>query len=139
MSRGGKDSAEVVKFMTLFARLKHWSDDAPDELPDRRQRKGAVHPALFCRTFPQDERARARALFAAPVDPGFLEAWRDYEERYESVVSDIWAGDLLDLFDVLPELSTNEPSRIPKADLQWKNADDEAQEQAGGIEEAIAF
>jgi hypothetical protein len=76
---------------------------------------------------------RARALFAAPVDPTFLSAWRDYEERYEFVVSGVWLSDLR------PELGATEPSGIPKADLQWDNADDEAEEQAGGIEEAIEF
>ena len=76
---------------------------------------------------------RHRALFAAPVDPAFLAAWRDYEERYQSVVSGIW------LVDLLPELGAGESSQTPKADLQWDNADDEAREQAGGIEEAIDF
>lgn len=32
MTRGGKDSGEVVEFMTLFARLKDWTDDMPEEL-----------------------------------------------------------------------------------------------------------
>ncbi len=72
-------------------------------------------------------------LFAAPVDPAFLAAWRDYEDRYEAILSGIW------LSDILPELADAEPSRVPKADLQWDNADDEASEQAGAIEEAIDF
>jgi hypothetical protein len=35
MSTGAKDSAEVVKFMTLFARLKDWCDDEPEQLADQ--------------------------------------------------------------------------------------------------------
>ena len=34
MTKPGKDSLEVVEFMALFARLKHWSDDAPEELAE---------------------------------------------------------------------------------------------------------
>lgn len=81
---------------------------------------------------------RARALFAAPVDPAFLAAWRDYEERYEAVVSDIWATDLLRELG-LRERGADEPFRTPKVDLEWDNADDEAEEQAGGIKDAIEF
>ena len=34
MSQGAKDSVEVIEFMKLFARLKDWCEDAPDELAD---------------------------------------------------------------------------------------------------------
>ena len=34
MSKPGKDSREVVEFMTLFARLKLYSDDAPEDLSE---------------------------------------------------------------------------------------------------------
>ena len=94
MSRGAKDSAEVVEFMTLFARLKHWSDDAPEELADlaatdTSAKELCIQLSFAARFLKMNER-RAQALFAAPVDPAFLAAWRDYEERYETVVS----GDL---------------------------------------------
>ena len=35
MSTGGKDSAEAVQFMTLFARLRDWCDDEPEQLADQ--------------------------------------------------------------------------------------------------------
>jgi transposase len=35
---GGKDSAEVMRFMTLLAKLKTWSDDDPAALPTLWQR-----------------------------------------------------------------------------------------------------
>ena len=137
MSRSAKDSAEVVEFMTLFARLKHWSDDAPEELADLAatdtSAKDLCIQLSFAARFLKMNERRAQALFAAPVDPAFLAAWRDYEERYETVVSGIWLSDLL------PELGAGEPSSVPKADLQWDNADHEAEEQADGIEEAIEF
>lgn len=137
MSRGTKDSAEVVIFMTLFARLKLWSDDAPEELADLAATDTSVRDLCtelsFAGRFLKMNERRARELFAAPVDPTFLAAWRDYEERYETVVSVIWLSVLL------PELGASERSKAPKADLQWDNADVEAGEQAGGIEEAIDF
>jgi hypothetical protein len=120
MSRSGKDSGEVVKFMTLFARLKDWSDDAPEDLAELAASDSSVKDLCielsFAAHFLKMNERRARALFAAPVDPAFLSAWRDYEERYESVVSGFWLSALL------PELGVSEPPRIPKADLQWDNA-----------------
>lgn len=137
MSKAGKDSAEVIEFMTLFARLKLFSNDTPEDLADLAASDSSVmdlctqlHPAAH---FLRMNERRARVLFAAPVDPAFLAAWRDYEERYEHIVSDIWLSDLL------PELDSGEPSSVSKADRQWDNADYEAGEQASGIAEAISF
>jgi len=74
-----------------------------------------------------------RTLFATPVDPAFIAAWRDYGERYERVVSGIWLADLW------PESRTDVPLPAPTADFQWEVADDEAVEQASGVEKAIEF
>lgn len=135
MSKPDKDSPEVIDFMALFTRLKDWSDDDPEGLSDFAAGDESVRDlcaklSLAAYLLKMNER-RARVLFAAPVDPAFLAAWRDYEERYESIVSGIWLSDLL------PELASVEPSRVPKADLQWNNADDEANEQKSGINSAI--
>ncbi|MCB6179031.1 DUF4145 domain-containing protein [Rhodobacter sp. Har01] len=137
MRRFGKDSSEVVEFMAFFARLKLYSDDAPEDLAEMAARDSSVMSIcaqlfLSADYLRMNER-RSRVLFAAPVDPAFLAAWRDYEERYETIVSSIWLSELL------PELASTEPSRAPKADLRWMNADDEAGDQAGVIEEAIEF
>ena len=73
MSRSAKDSAEVVEFMTLFARLKHWSDDAPEELADLAatdtSAKDLCIQLSFAARFIKMNERRAQALFAAPVDP----------------------------------------------------------------------
>src|SRR5688500_10284543 len=97
----GKDSGSVVEFMKLFAQLKHWSDDAPDELAHLAASDPGVNDlcsrlSIAAQLLKMNER-RARVLFAAPVDPKFLSAWRDFEERYESVVSGIWLSDLLSM------------------------------------------
>lgn len=137
MSMPGKDTLEVVEFMMLFAKLKDWSDDDPGGLFEFAVSDESVKELCtklsFAAHFLKMNERRARVLFATPVDPAFLAAWRDYEERYESTVSDIWLSDLL------PKLPNAEPSCVPKADLHWDIANDEASEQAGAFEAAIDF
>lgn len=137
MSKSSKDSPEVVKFMTLFARLKLYSDDAPEDLSELAANDSSVKDLCIqlslAAHFLQVNERRARVLFAAPVDPTFLAAWRDYEERYETNISGVFLSDLL------PELGTADHSRVPKADTLWDNADDEAAEQADGIKQAFDF
>lgn len=137
MKSYGKDSPKVVEFMTLFARLKEWSDDAPEDLVDLAAGDEGVKDlcaklsmAAFMLTM--NER-RARTLFAAPVDPAFIASWRDYEHRYQKVASDIWLADLL------PEVVYKKEADVKKADLQWDMANDDAGEQAAGIVDAIEF
>ena len=67
MSKPGKDTPEVVKFMALFAKLKDWSDDDPEGLSEfaasDESVKKTLHKALARCAFPQDERTQgARAL-----------------------------------------------------------------------------
>ena len=137
MSMNPKDSAEVMKFMTLFARLKQRCDDAPDELVDFAKTDSSVRDLCsslrFSASFLKRNERRHRALFAAPDDPSFVLAWRDYEARYEAVLTDV------EFADLMPELESIEPSKVLMADLQWDAANDEAVEQSSGIEEAIEF
>ena len=76
---------------------------------------------------------RRRQLFAAPVDPKFLTAWRDFEERFAKPLASIW------LADILPGLGDIEPEHTPEADLRWENANHDGSEQARAIEGAIEF
>jgi hypothetical protein len=76
---------------------------------------------------------RSRRLFAAPVDSSFASAWRDYEERYASVVADVWT------FDLELEPRGEESGHTAKAELQWANPDSQAEGQASGIENAMDF
>lgn len=135
MNRGSKDSHEVVEFMALYARLKLFCDDTPEELANLAANDPSVRDLCTQLSFAayaiQMNERRARVLFAAPVDPAFLTAWRDYEARYGFIVSGVWLSDLL------PDLPSAEPSNVPTVDLQWESADDDAHEQAGGIEEAV--
>lgn len=133
----GKDSAEVVRFMTLFARLKDWIDDDPMDLAALAQSDDSVRhlcDELSLAAYVLARRQRHRTeLFAAPVDPKFIADWRQYEERYASKVAGIW------LSRTYPEREPGDSSKLSALDLEWENADDEASEQASGIEEAISF
>ncbi|WP_193368039.1 hypothetical protein [Pelagibius marinus] len=122
MSWAGKDSAEVVEFLRIFAQLKDWSNDAPDELADSADHDQSIK--VFCgrlrwvgQNLKREERNH-RALFATPVDPTFLAEWRDYEKRYESILSGIWFDNLF------KGLGPRLPSRTPKSERDWQIADD---------------
>ncbi|MBF0167991.1 MAG: hypothetical protein HQL45_10215 [Alphaproteobacteria bacterium] len=136
MSKSGKDSPEVVNFMTRFEKLKNFSDDAPAGISSIATSDSSVNDLCmklwFAAQSLKENEQVARSHFAAPVDPAFLAAWRDYEKRYESVISGVLFA------DQLPELGSGEPSLIPRTP-QWDNADDEAREQASGIKEALGF
>jgi hypothetical protein len=137
MSMVATDSAEVIKFMALFARLKEWTDDSPSDL----EGMGAIDPGVrdlctqlsFAAYFLKVNERRARVLFAAPANPSFIAAWRDYEVRYEHIVSSFW------LWDIFPAAPAGNQPHSPSADFQWDNADHDAREQAVGINAAITF
>lgn len=141
MSKPGNNSAEVVRFLTLFERLKDWSDNDPASLPS--QAKGDESVRELCdKLFYAGERLRtserrSRPQFAAPVDPAFLKAWRDYEDRYETVVQGILLSGIFDIAP--PDPGTGEPVGVSKADQQWSSADDDAAEQSSGINDAMDF
>jgi len=84
MSAHSKDSAEVIKFMTLFEKLKDWSDNEPESLPkiadaDEGVKNLSISLCGAAQTLTMNER-RQRELFAAQVNPKFRVAWRHYEE-----------------------------------------------------------
>ena len=137
MTSRGKDSDEVVEFMALFTRLKDWCDDEPEDLADFSESDSSIKEvcnklSLRAGLLRMSER-RGRALFASPVDPKFLEAWRDYEVRYQTVLSKIWPSDLF------AELATEDDTGTPIPDQRWADADAEGEDLAGGIDRAIAF
>ena len=76
---------------------------------------------------------RKRALFSAPVAPNFLTAWRDYEDRYEAVVRDIFFGDMIE------ERLASKPLNTSKADLDWADREAQGEGEAVGIGDALEF
>jgi hypothetical protein len=131
-----KDSAEVVKFLTLYARLKDWCDDDPDAIfqlavADEQFRTLCMQLVDASERLYESEQ-RHRHLFAAPVDPKFLSAWRDFQARYEHVLAANWSIVSLDEFSDESKSSTT-------ADRKWKNADVNAKTAADLIEKTIGF
>ena len=146
MTKPGKDSPEVIKFMTLFARLKHWSDDAPDELEELADNddsiKALTGEVYLTAWVLKEYEFRGRSLFAAPVDPKFLDAWRDFEDRYADVVGRVqWSGITIDLGDEFETPVEKPPQGDEKsaADIAWDDADHWAEDDAAAIEYAIEF
>jgi len=135
-----KDSNEVVEFMTLFTRLKELCDDRPDRLKD----VAASDPSVsdFCGDlfFAADalecKERRHQSLLASPVDPRFISAWRDYQSRYDQIVSNIGLSTLLADIELDKYSEGIGPAH---ADQKWSVEDNEADEQAGAIWEAIDF
>jgi hypothetical protein len=75
----GKDSAEVIRFLSLLARLKDCCDDDPKGLfdlvkADEGVKDICVQLSLTASSLQMNERSR-RQLFATPVDPKFLDAY----------------------------------------------------------------
>lgn len=134
---GNKDSAESIEFMTLFQKLRDLIDDDPEGLEGLaladesvKQLCDKLHNAGVDLSI---EEGRHRSGFATPVDPKYIEAWRDFEERYAGILASIW------LSKILLALEDVEPSSYPASDFEWQNADYAAEEQAGFIEAAIDF
>lgn len=87
----GKDAPEVIIFRAAFSRLKDWLGDNPDEVDQAADDDSDIRLVVMClglaaSAIRQSEMGSAGA-FAAPVDPAFIREWRDYEDRYESVVA----------------------------------------------------
>ncbi len=119
MSKSEKDSAEVVEFMTLFNRLKYWCDDAPKELADLAATDTSVKD-LCNRLYAVAQNLRRvetsePASFIAPVTPDFVDAWRDYEQRYEHTLFEIECRDADTRFIDIP------PGYFD-SDLRWQAA-----------------
>jgi hypothetical protein len=137
MSAQNKDSQAVIAFMTLFEKLKDWSEDDPESLPELAAKDDGVKNLCnqvcgAARNLTMNER-RHRELFAAPVDPRFLAAWRNYEARFAKPLARIWLADLI------PDFGSFDPGPTSHAELNWDNADHEGDEQARAIETAIYF
>lgn len=137
MTKAGKDSEQVVRFMRLFARMKDLSDDSPEHLTNL----AATDPGFnaICNDlsvsafFLERSEMSGKARFTAPVDPAFLRAWRDYENRYQAVLSGIFL-EALGL-----DISGSESAPTSKWDQMWQAADGEAEEQANAINNFIHF
>jgi hypothetical protein len=100
MIGGQKDTTEVVNFMRLFTRLKDWCDNDPESLAESSQnddglKRLCIGVLLAAYTLTIREQSQ-RHLFAAPVDPTFLAARRNYQDRFERSLFRIFRGENLE-------------------------------------------
>jgi hypothetical protein len=86
MSKAAKDSPKVVEFMTLFARLKEWCDDAPDDLAELVKSDSSIKDVCdqlsFAANFLRMNERRHRALFEKELQGHLDESRRQIVEYY---------------------------------------------------------
>jgi hypothetical protein len=129
------DSPEVMEFMAIFAKVRAACEDDPGLLEVEALGPGNEGLRQLCEHLTgvaiglQENERRQRELFASPVNPAFIQAWRDYEERY------YWKMITISFFEIL--LPDEVQSRNPSLMDRWEHADEEAFEQAEGIRIAI--
>ena len=127
-----KDSEQVIEFMALFARLKGLSKEDPELLRDLAERDESVRELCqqigFAADLLRAVERQSRELFAAPVDPSFVKAWRDYEQRYQRAVGDAWLGHHAQVF--------RDGTSVKSA---WESEDEEASEYAETLNILLDF
>ena len=134
---GKDDDPRVIKFMALFRRLRNMIGDEPagladlaaDDEPLRRLCDELSNASFFLSA---SERT-GRNLFIAPVDPKFIEAWRDYEERYEGTLAGIF------LTGLGLNLDEDSGSGGTQFDSRWDYEDHEAKAEADALDTAMDF
>lgn len=130
----GKDDPRIVKFMAKFQELRNLIDDDPSDLGtlasnDDVLKRLCVEVSDLALSISMNERQK-RQLFAAPVDPKFVQAWRRYEDGYSAPLAGVWFG-----LDPGTDMSIQAQSR----QAQWRVADVVATDQAKAIEIALTF
>ena len=122
MMTNGKDSAEVVKFLSLYTRLKDWCDDEPAifqlAITDKKFKDLCMQLLGAAERLHASEQ-RHRHLFATPVNPKFLSAWRDFEARFEHVLAANWSTFVFG--DESADLSDHS-KRSTSVDRKWEHA-----------------
>jgi len=144
-----KDSSEVIKFMALFQKFRDRIGDDPSGLVERINEEinwpeeqlaaddEVLHELgwpLFLAADPfQSNGKGGRKLFTGPVDPKFIEAWRDYETRYASMLDFYFGGEFMNWAHDKP---VNDMLRL---DVRWKYFDEIGEEGSSAIKGAIDF
>jgi hypothetical protein len=136
VAQAAKDHELIVRFMSLFAKLRDMSDDEPariEELSrsDESFRKLCLDLSYAVGSVKIAERSQ-RALFAAPVDPQFKSAWRDYGQRFDRVLAGVF-------LDHLGFIRPSADENLDPEALALDHAEDSARETANAIEAVFDF
>lgn len=132
-----KDHDDLIQFMGTFKSLRADIDDDPSGLEalaadDEGLKKKCLATNWAAMMLEMAER-RHRQIFSAPVDPKFIEAWRDYENRYSAPLAGIFLSDL-GWTESPSSQSEDDPFEIRRDNAQWS-----ARERANAIQGAIDF
>lgn len=132
-----KDSAQVVSFMVQFQRLRDLLADDPSDLPARASRDQSLKELCSSTLSVANElrfrERRHERLFAAPVDPAFISAWRNYESRFEPHIMDVYLSDGDPTDDGRPVGKRSHP------DIVWQEADRFAEELRSALDISLQF
>ncbi|MBI1233039.1 MAG: DUF4145 domain-containing protein [Alphaproteobacteria bacterium] len=92
MTAANKDSLEVIAFRHAFLRLKRLIGDETDALSEDALRDSDLRNLVVLLGYAASEirnsEGQSQSAFTSPVDPRFLESWREYERDYERPVSE---------------------------------------------------
>jgi hypothetical protein len=121
----------------LYAKLRDMSDNNPVHVQglakeDEGFRKVCLDLSWMASLLETAERSQ-RPLYAAPVEPTFVSAWRDFEERFGSVLAGIFLEDLgMALRNPSDELSD-------RSEVALDHAEEAARESTMAIQSVIEF
>ena len=137
MANKAKDHEYVVRFLRLYDKLRDMCDDNPahvEELAreDEGFKKICRDLSSLAAWFSVAERSQ-RSLYAAPVDPKFVGTWRDFEERFSSVLARI-SLEALGFVRLDPAGEVSD-----EYEVALDHAEDAARESAWAIQSVIDF
>lgn len=136
--RAGKDDPRSIEFRRLYHKLRDWTDDDPSTLKiissDDEGLKKLCIDLHFAQFSIQTDERRHRKLFREPVDAKFIADWRDCEDRWDAILSDVAWDEICSGVD-LPTV-TNARAKDPFT-LLWQAADEDAIEAVAGFDAAM--
>jgi hypothetical protein len=89
----GKDTKQVLEFMNFFQKLREWVDDEPEGLEELAQRDESVNQIcldLYKSALWLKLAEESRYRFTAPVNPKFITAWRNFEDRFSDTINRVF-------------------------------------------------
>lgn len=120
--------------MVLYSKLRDWTDDDPKfiaKLATDDTDFSKICGAIFrVQTKLKDAERSQPELYASPVNPNFIRAWRDYEQRYSRPVG---AVQLAELFDADVEVVIANFSKSDPTETHWEAAAARGASSARGI------
>lgn len=133
----GKDHENVVKFLSLFTKLRAEIHDDPSHLKAKAAEDEPLRRlclAVLDAAWPlMHSESRGRERFEAPVNSAFIEAWRDFEAHYFAPLGAI------EFAEMGIDLNGFERFEGSKLDLEWEYAVEEAREKSQAIDHVFEF